>query len=183
MIKIVYNTAKGALRVMNPEITVNRVEHVRVSTEKPFAEVVRSLEAATGLFEREKVEQSIAAGSPPDVVREIINGMAGESGFMRLGSWDHGAVLRQMGHEAEAIRFAIGHPLIAARMTQHQISSALYAPLSVLVAGSNAGGTAIECDRPSTLFQQFHDARVMECARELDDKLASLVHRIAIGDT
>jgi uncharacterized protein (DUF302 family) len=167
---------------MNPEVTVNQVEHIRISTERSFAEVVRRLEAATGVFEMDTVRRLAIAGAAPDVINEAIDRMAGKSGFMRFAAWDHGAILRQMGHTADAVRFAIGHPLIAARMTRHRISSGLYAPLSVLVAGEEAGGATIEYDRPSSLLQQFNDAGVMETAYALDDKLAALVDHAAFGE-
>jgi len=166
---------------MNPEVTVNRVEHVRVSTDRSFAEVVGSLERATGVFDRDQVKQRIDAGAPLSAIHELIESMAGESGFMRFAAWDHGVFLRLMGKKVEAVRFAIGHPLIASRMTRHRISSGLYAPLSVLVSGNEGGGATLEYDRPSTLFQQFDDAGVMEVARDLDDKLAALIHRMAFG--
>lgn len=165
----------------NPEVTVNQVEHIRISTERPFAEVVRRLESATGVFEIDKVKQLIDAGAAPSVFNEVINSMAGESGFMRFAAWDHGMLLRQTGQRAEAVRFAIGHPLIAARMTKHRISSGLYAPLSVLVAGNEDGGASLEYDRPSSLFQQFEEASILESARDLDDKLTALVDRVAFG--
>jgi hypothetical protein len=59
--------------------------------------------------------------------------MAVESGFMRFAALDRGTLLRLEGHPVQAIRYLIGHPLIALRMTARDIGSALYAPLSVLV--------------------------------------------------
>jgi hypothetical protein len=104
--------------------------------------------------------------------------MAGESGFMRFATIDHGMVLRLGGHPAEAVRYLIGHPFIAARMTEREIGAALYAPLSVLVA-ADAGGTRIEYDRPSSLFGQVEDHRIAEVAAELDAKLAGLIESAA----
>src|SRR5262245_29856776 len=81
------------------------------------------------------------------------NAMAGASGFMRFLAADHGAILRLHGHSVDAIRFLIGHPLMAVCMTTHAIGSALNAPLSLLVA-SDGHGTRLEYDRPSSLFSQ-----------------------------
>lgn len=63
-----------------------------------------------------------------------------------------------------------------------RISSGFYAPLSVLVTGNEGGGATFEYDRPSTLFQQFDDASVLELARDLDSKLAALILRVAFGE-
>ncbi len=64
-------------------------------------------------------------------------------------------------------------------MTVLQIGSALYAPLSLLVAADRRGGTRLEYDRPSTLFSQFDDPGVAEVGEELDDKMAGLIQSAA----
>jgi len=66
--------------------------------------------------------------------------MAGRSGLMRFAALDHGAILRLQGKPTAAIRFLIGHPLTASRMTKLQIGSGLYAPLSLLVAADERTG-------------------------------------------
>lgn len=65
---------------------------------------------------------------------------------MRFAALDHGAILRAQGKPTDAVRFLIGHPLIASRMTQLRVGSALYAPLSLLVAADQRGGTRLEYD-------------------------------------
>jgi len=140
--------------------------------------VVRGLEAATGLFDIAQVTQIVAARATSSAFTDAIEAMAGKSGFMRFAACDHGAVLRQVGQPADAVRFVIGHPLIAVRMTKRVIGSELYAPLSVLVFRDERGGTLVEYDRPSTLLQQFNDAGVTEVALELDAKLAALIQLV-----
>ena len=163
----------------NPETTLTEIEHVRVWSERPFAEVVRRIEAVTGFFDATQIKDRVAASGSPSAFTDAIEAMAGESGFMRFAAWDHGALLRQLGQPVDAIRFAIGHPLIASRMTRLRIGAGLYAPLSLLVATNEGGGTVLEYDRPSTLFKQFGDAGVTEVARELDEKFAAFVESVA----
>jgi uncharacterized protein (DUF302 family) len=164
----------------NLEVAAITIEHVRVWTERPFAEVVRCLEKVTAVFDAAQINERTAARQSPDAIIAAIEAMAGESGFMRFATWDHGAALRLTGHRpAEAVRFVIGNPLIAVRMTSHRIGSGLYAPLSLLVSSDEGGGTLIEYDRPSTLLAQFHDAEITRTARELDQKLEALIQMIA----
>jgi uncharacterized protein (DUF302 family) len=151
------------------------VEHVRVYTARSFAEVVRGIEGETGVFDARAVHALLQAEAPPGEIVAAIAAMAGRSGLMRFATLDHGAILRAQGQPALAVRFLIGHPLTAARMTAHGIGSALYAPLSLLVAAADERGTFLEYDRPSTLLGQFEDARIDEVARELDAKIAALV--------
>lgn len=164
----------------NAEVTIHQIDHVRIRTDKNFAEVVRSLEAATGVFDEAQMKSRAAAGASPVNATDAINAMAGPSGFMRFAAWDHGTALRLTGRPAvDAVRFVIGNPTIAVRMTSRRISSALYAPLSLLIAGAERGGTYIEYDRPSTLFAQFDDAEIAGVASELDQKLDALIQSIA----
>src|ERR1700682_5450176 len=156
-----------------------QVEHLKIWTARPFAEVVRGLVAETGVFDSATVQARLEAKAPPSSVLETIAAMAGRSGFMRFAALDHGAILRLQGKPTDAVRFLIGHPLIAARMTTLRIGSALYAPLTLLVAADESGGTCLEYDRPSTLFSQFEDPGVAKVARELDDKMAALIDTVA----
>ncbi len=155
------------------------VEHLRVSTARPFSEVVRRLEAETGMFDAAAIQARIQAKALPRAVIEAIAAMAGRSGLMRFAALDHGAILRLQGRSAEAVRFLIGHPLTASRMTLLRIGSALYVPLSLLVAADERGGMRLEYDRPSTLLGQFDDPGVTQVARELDEKFAALVNAVA----
>jgi uncharacterized protein (DUF302 family) len=156
-----------------------QIEHVRVWTARPFSDVVRRLEAETGVFDSAAIQALVAAKAPPSSAIEAIAAMAGRSGLMRFSALDHGAILRLQGKPADAVRFLIGDPLTASRMTKLRIGSALYAPLSLLVAADERGGTRLEYDLPSTLFSQFEDPGVAKVASELDDKLAALVHSVA----
>jgi hypothetical protein len=158
-----------------------QVEHVRIWTARPFAEVVRHLEAETGIFDREAINARLAAKESPSVVLEAIAAMRGPSGFMRFAANDHGAMLRLQGKPTNAIRYLIGDPLTAVRMTKLGIGAGLYAPLSLLVADDENGGTRLDYDRPSTLFGQFDASGILEVGRELDVKFDALIRSAAEG--
>jgi hypothetical protein len=81
----------------NREATVYQIEHIRIWTEEPFAEVVRSLEEATGVFDLAQIQHRAAAGASATTVTDAFDAMAGTSGFMRFAAWDHGAILRLTG--------------------------------------------------------------------------------------
>ena len=153
------------------------IEHVNVRTDRSFADVTERLEARTGVFDRSAVEVHVRAGSPTAALAAMER-MSGASGFMRFAALDHGAVLRMRGQAAQAIRYLLGDPLIAARMTARQLAAGLYAPLSLLVA-ADPGGTRIEYDRPSSLLRAFGDEEVTRVALDLDAKLGALVREVA----
>ena len=84
-------------------------------------------------------------------------------------------MLRVTGHARKAVQYDIGNPLIATRMTQHELPASLYAPLRVVLYENEAGHAVFEYDRPSSLFGQFGDERVTVVARELDASLERVV--------
>jgi len=88
-----------------------------------------------------------------------------------FNSRDHGGLLQITGLPRKAAQYAIGNPLTATRMTQHQLAASLYAPLRVVLYENEAGHAVFEYDRPSSLFGQFGDERVTAVARELDASL------------
>jgi uncharacterized protein (DUF302 family) len=92
---------------------------------------------------------------------------------------DHGGLLRTAGLVRKTVQYEIGNPLTATEMTRHQLPTALYAPLRVLLYENEAGRAVFEYDRPSSLFGQFGDERVTAVGRELDAKLESVLVKAA----
>lgn len=60
-------------------------------------------------------------------------------------------------------------------MTQHNLAAGLYAPLRVLIYEDDQGKTHLEYDKPSSLFGQFGDDKIVSVASTLDHKLKDLV--------
>jgi len=149
------------------------VEHVRLTSDKPFGEVTAAFEARLGKFDP-KVYKDVAEDGDPKAARARIEAMAGPSGFMLFGKTDHGTLLRIVGQQRKAVQYVVGNPLFAVEMTRHAIGASLYAPLRVLICEADDGKTCLEYDRPSSLFGQFGDERVSRMAAALDQKLENL---------
>ena len=66
------------------------VDHIRVTTDKPFAEVAKAFERQLGRFDPEAYK-ALAADGDVEGVRAKIEAMAGPSGFMLFGTNDHGS--------------------------------------------------------------------------------------------
>jgi uncharacterized protein (DUF302 family) len=150
------------------------VDHVRLTTDKPFEEVTRAFEAQLGQFDGD-VRKAATASEDTEEAKAKIAAMAGPSGFMLFGTSDHGALLRLAEQKRKAIQYVVGNPLIALQMTQHDIRASLYAPLRVLIYENEEGKTCVEYDKPSSLFGQFDDSRIASVAAMLDRKLEDLV--------
>ena len=155
------------------------VDHVRLESDKPFEDVAKAFERQLGRFDPD-VAKPLIAGGDVEEARAKIEAMAGPSGFMLFGTNDHGALLRVVGQQRKAIQYVVGNPLLALRMTQHDIRAGLYAPLRVLLYQNEDGRkTCLEYDRPSSLFGQFGDDRISPTAALLDRKLEALVAAVS----
>ena len=150
-----------------------RVIHVRVTSDRPFADVQAAFERRLGRFDPD-VYQALAEGGDPAAVRARLEAMAGSSGFMLFGTSDHGRLLRLVGQERKAVQYVIGNPLFAVEMTRHAVGAGLYALLRVLIYEAEDGRACLEYDRPSSLFGQFGDERVSPMATALDQRLEDL---------
>jgi uncharacterized protein (DUF302 family) len=158
------------------------VEHVRVKTDRSFAEVTAAFEARLGKFDPQ-VYQRLREGGEAKEVRARIEAMAGPSGFMLFDRRDHGKLLRLVGQQRKAVQYVVGNPLFAVEMTRHVVGASLYAPLRVLIYEDDDGKTCIEYDKPSSLFGQFQDERVGRMAATLDEKLENLTAKAARGES
>jgi len=119
-------------------------------------------------------------GTDPKTAVERIRASQGEQGLMYFSSNDHGALFPLVGKPLrKAIRFYLGNPLIAIKMTQKNQSAALYAPLTMLVYESAPGVVKVEYDLPSSLFGQFHDPDIDQVGTTLDTKLHALIVKAA----
>ena len=150
------------------------VDHVRLTTDKPFEKVTKAFEAQLGKYDGDE-RRAATASEDTEEAKAKIAAMAGPSGFMLFGTSDHGALLRLAGQKRKAIQYVVGNPLIALQMTQHDIRASLYAPMRVLIYENEEGKTCVEYDRPSSLFGQFGNTEISAVAVMLDGKLEALV--------
>lgn len=151
------------------------VNHVLVESDKGFAEVTKSFEQQLGKFDTSVFESFFAVPQNAEDVKSEIEKMSGKSGFMLFGTVNHGLLLFIFGKNRNSVQYVIGNPLMAIQMTQHNIAAGLYAPLRVLIYEDDQGKTHLEYDKPSSLFGQFGDGKIVSVANTLDHKLEDLV--------
>jgi hypothetical protein len=150
------------------------VEHIRIVSEKPFAEVRRALEETVPRLDP-AIQEILRRGDA--VGAEAYDGFGPKlSIFLER---DHGALLAIAGGKRNAIQYEIGNPLTASKMTRHNLAAALYAPLRIALYEDADGKGVFEYDRPSTLFGQFGDEQVTEVSRGLDEALAAALWQAA----
>src|SRR5262249_50360752 len=147
------------------------VEHIRISSGRPFAEVRRKLEGTVPKLDR-SIAESLSSG---DQKRANDYEQTGPK-LSIFGERDHGAIA---GSRRNALQYEIGNPLTASKMTRHQLSAALYAPLRVVLFEDEQGRGIFEYDKPSSFFGQYGDERVTEVGRYLDVTLEAVLRNAA----
>lgn len=150
------------------------VDHVTIGATKSFEEVRAKLETLVpriddGIFtllqygESGRARRELEAGPPLSI----------------FGQRDHGALLSIAGLQRRALQYDIGNPLTASKMTRHQLSAGLYAPIRVLLREDSDRVVAFEYDRPASVFGQFGDDEVDAVAQHLDRDLRAVLEAAA----
>jgi uncharacterized protein (DUF302 family) len=159
----------------NPSIVRQpvQIEHVRIESAKPFADVRAALEETVPPLDP-TIPEALWQG---DIVRANEALQRGPE-LAIFSARDHGGLLRTAGLARKAVQYEIGNPLTASRMTRHQLPASLYAPLRILLYENEAGRAVFEYDRPSSLFGQFGEERVTAVGRELDASLERVLAHV-----
>jgi len=150
------------------------VEHIRISSERPFAEVRRRLEGAVP-----RLDASIAAALASGDQKRAKDYEEKGPELSIFEVRNHGVLLEIAGNRRNALQYEIGNPLTASKMTRHQLPAALYAPLRVVLFEDEQGKGVFEYDKPSSYFGQYGDERVTEVGRYLDAALEGVLRNAA----
>ena len=146
------------------------VEHIRIQSERPFAQVRRKLEELVPKLDL-SISDALAHGDQKRASEYETQGPKLSIFLVR----DHGSLLRIAGLQSNALQYEIGNPLTASKMTRHQLAACLYAPLRVALFEDEHGKGVFEYDKPSSFFGQYGDDRVTEVGHYLDSALESVL--------
>jgi uncharacterized protein (DUF302 family) len=160
----------------HPSVTSHTiaVEHIRIASQRPFAEVRQRLESTVPQLDP-NIAEALSRGDQERARDYDANGPKLSIFLAR----DHGALLQIAGGAKDAVQYEIGNPLTASKMTRHQLPAALYAPLRVVLFADQQGRGIFEYDKPSSLFGQFGDQQVTEVGRYLDATLEAALRHAA----
>jgi hypothetical protein len=150
------------------------VEHIRIASARPFAEVQRKLQDTVPKLDP-SIAEALAQGDQKRAQDYEENGPKLSIFLAR----DHGALLQIAGGKRNAVQYETGNPLTASKMTRYALPAALYAPLRVVLFEDEQGRGVFEYDRPSSFFGQFGDERVTAVGRYLDAALESALRNAA----
>ena len=150
------------------------VEHIKISSERSFAEVRQRLEGTLPKLDA-SIAEALGSGDQKRATDYEVNGPK----LSIFEQRDHGALLQIVGRKRNALQYEIGNPLTASKMTRYKLAAALYAPLRVVLFEDERGKGVFEYDKPSTFFGQYGDDRVTEVGRYLDVALETALRKAA----
>jgi hypothetical protein len=93
------------------------VEHIRISSRRPFAEVRRKLEDTVPQLDT-GIAQVLRSGDQEPAKIYEDNGPR----LSIFAERDHGSLLQIWGSRRNAVQYEIGNPLTASKMTRHQLA-------------------------------------------------------------
>jgi uncharacterized protein (DUF302 family) len=148
------------------------IDHVTVSSSKPYALVKQDLESRLGRLDDHI--RTLLKQDKVDELRVALQKAAGNDGLVIHYIGLHGDWLVLKGQRRNGTEYFTGNVLTATEMTSVNMAAGLYAPLRIMVYENAQGGTTIEYDKPSTQLSQFHSAQIDVQGRSLDARLAKL---------
>ena len=150
------------------------VEHIKISSQRSFAEVRQRLEDTLPRLDASIVE-ALRTGDQKRATEYERRGPK----LSIFEQRDHGSLLETFGSRRNALQYEIGNPLTASTMTRYQLAAALYAPLRVVLFEDDQGKGVFEYDKPSSFFGQYGDDRVTAVGRDLDVELETALRKAA----
>jgi uncharacterized protein (DUF302 family) len=154
---------------------LNDMHHQVVKVTSSFDEFTQNLEATLGRMDPTIIQKVV---TEPRLVESHLKQMGGEENLFLIDIRNHGELLSMVGVPRKAKLYEVGNPLIAIQMTKHDIRSALYMPLRLLVYKTPDRSVCVEYDLPSFVFGQFGNAEVTKIAESLDLKLSHLIAKV-----
>ena len=156
------------------------IERLTVFSSKPIEQVVAGIKAAVGKPNIAEFWKSTQATETYAELKNTIERVLGQTGFMLFAELDHGAVVRKgTGRETpKNFRLIIGNPLIMRRMVQHVPDAGSYAPVTILV-DERSDGVHISYERMTSFLAPYGNAEALKVARDLDSKVEALLNSVA----
>ena len=156
------------------------VERFDIATNKSFEQVLLDMEKSIGRPDMSTYYKQKAAAQSFEEYAQFVNGAVGTSGLMEFIRFDLGEVLRRdpAAKAFKIVRIIAGNPLIMKQMTEHVPDTGSYAPVTILVS-EREDGVHLSYDSMSSYLAPYQNARALEVARELDEKVIRLLEEAA----
>ncbi len=167
---------------MPGDIAVKKVEVERfsVTSSRPFASVLKKIEAQIGHPDMSAFPKAVAAAQSFGELEKIVQKAIGASGLMEFIRFNLGEIIRKERGPGSPniLRLVVGNPLIMKQMAVHVPDVASYAPVDILI-DERPDGVHLSYDRMASLLAPYGSAEALAVARNLDAKIETLLRESA----
>jgi len=157
------------------------IEHVVVTSDRSYEQVIEALEAQLGQRANwDELQQVAAANGTFEQAIQLIEPQLGTSGFTIFSKLAPGDLLTLSDKPRRVAQYAIGNPLLAIQMIEHASEAALYAPLRLAAYENRAGNAVVAYERFTSQLAQYPHPEIAPVAQLVEQKLEALIAE-AIG--
>src|SRR3954470_19445142 len=153
-----------------------QVRRFSVVSSRPFEDIVSRLTADIGRPNMDRFHAALTSAPSFADFEAIVQSSLGSSGLMEFIRFDAGEVLRKEchGRQTRILRLVVGNPLIMKEMVKHVPDAASYAPVTILIV-EEANSVRLSYDTLASLVAPYGSVQASQVARDLDDKVESLI--------
>lgn len=163
------------LRIMTATESTYTNTHVDLTSAKPFAQVVKDLQAELGKASTEKLMDRLASSPTFDDYATEMEALAGRSNLIEVAYLDWGRVLSLASVPMKAKLFVVGNPLTARKLLEAGGPEVgLYLPTKIFVFEDGDGVTHVAYDQFTPVFADRGNEVLSKVAGVIDEVLARL---------
>lgn len=155
--------------------------HVVVSSQKPFEQAVKDLEAELGKASTELLGNRLSASKNFAELTAEMEPLAGKSGLITVAELNWGKVMSRVPASMKARLFVIGNPLTAKKLLEAGGPDVgLYLPTKIYVYENKQGVTQVSYDKLGPVMAQYKNAQLNAVAEKIDETLGKLANSAAL---
>lgn len=116
-------------------------------------------------------------GSVAQVYKQL-NSMLSESGMMVMGELNQRKMLSMTGMNVDSRSLFIGNPTIGKKLFSAEPGAGIVVPIRVNIYTNQEGQTIVGYTKPSSQLRSFHNDKVDQIARKLDETLRRMTQKL-----
>ena len=155
-------------------------KHVVVTSAKPFAQVIKDIQAEMGRTNTETLGEKLSASKDFAEFTEEMEFLAGRSNFINVALLNWGKVMAKVPIGMKAVLFVIGNPLTARKLLEAGGPEVgLYLPTKIYVYEDKEGHTQVAYDQSAPVMAPYGNSQLDAVAAAIDKALANLADKAA----
>ena len=151
---------------------------VTIKSKKSFQEIIDAIEATFQHYDAKTLRDLTTEGNT-EKLAAYVKEVGGETEFAIFFWLDQGSTQRLAGIPIESRFYLFGNATIAQGLFRYSPRAGLGAPVRFCVSQRDGEAAQIDIDLPSSFFSQIPELHDSPVPQELDDRMISLLVKIA----